>query len=162
MPIGPLVDFVIPVAITRPRNSNSAVLLKARMLHRSTPRGAGVTFSPRPHVLMPSLPLRTAPPLSASVAAPSRPAAPLAKRAGVKQATEKSALAVRRRAAIGQTLVLRASLSLMQSSAISPSTAKEYEYYYKKTEEWELMNLGYTATSETAMDWVLTAMIDDW
>jgi hypothetical protein len=50
----------------------------------------------------------------------------------------------------------------MQSSAISPSTAKEYEYYYKKTEEWELMNLGYTATSETAMDWVLTAMLDDW
>ena len=103
-------------------------VLARTMLHRSTRMGAGVTSSPRPHVLLPSLPQRSKVTALLAAPAPSRIPAALPQRAGVKQAEEKSSLAVRRRAALGHSLVLRESLSLMQSSAISPSTAKEYAF----------------------------------
>ena len=94
--------------------------------------------------------------------APSRIPASFPHPAGVQQAEEKSSLAVRRRAGLGLSLVLRESLSLMQSSPISPSTAKEYVFYYNKIVEWEMMNLGHQGTSESSMTWVLTAMLGDW
>lgn len=56
----------------------------------------------------------------------------------------------------------RSGLSFLQTAAVRPATAAEYEIVHRRVLLWEANNLGRGAASEAEMDWVLCAIFQEW
>ena len=79
-----------------------------------------------------------------------------------KSGSKKAAASLARRAAVGDTLISRGCLSLMQTAAVAPSTAIEYEMTFARIVEWESNNFGKVPENEAEMCWVMIRMFDEW